>query len=333
MFGRRVVLLNCLAPGFDAPSAVPDELEAGRDAARALLAAGHTKGIWSIGGHQAVPATPEGIITGNERMGSLEEVLRAGGACLDCVVECDWNTRDGYREVSALLAAGHRPRALVCMTDRVSFGAYQALGEAGRSMPGDVSVVSFDDQDIASVLRPALTTLKLPHYQLGRLAVELILGEGPLQAVVHRVPMLLRERASAPPRPADPGTRKTVVPPPGAKTPGRRDDHQEQQPSQPVARADPARPVSVRGRVLLPLSAVGRAAGSLTLSKMGWLTGCVAREGIDRLDTGSQKVRSATVTRWVASNAARSLSAGIRAAGASRMCSAGTLGSARQIRV
>lgn len=194
--GHRVVLLNCLAPGFDAPSIVPDELEAGRDAARALLAAGHGEGIWAIGGHQAVPATPEGIIAGNERMRGLEEILREGGARLDGVVECDWDTPDGYREVSALLAAGHRPRALVCLTDRVSFGAYQALAEAGLSVPGDVSVVSFDDQDIASVLRPALTTLKLPHYQLGRIAVELILREGPLEAAVHRVPMPMQSRDS-----------------------------------------------------------------------------------------------------------------------------------------
>ncbi|WP_280887066.1 substrate-binding domain-containing protein [Streptomyces sp. LBL] len=104
--------------------------------------------------------------------------------------------RSGGGAGESLLAAGHRPRALVCLTDRVSLGAYQALADAGLSVPGDVSVVSFDDQDIASALRPALTTLKLQHYQLGRLAVELILGDGPLQAAVHRVPLPLRERAS-----------------------------------------------------------------------------------------------------------------------------------------
>ncbi|GGW74902.1 LacI family DNA-binding transcriptional regulator [Streptomyces galilaeus] len=196
LYGQRVVLLNCLAPGFDAPSVVPDELQAGRDAARALLAAGHTKGIWAIGGHLAVPASPEGNIAGNERMRGVEEVLRAGGARLDGVIECDWNTQDGYREVSALLAAGHRPRALVCLTDRLSMGAYQALDEAGLSVPGDVSVISFDDQDIAAVLRPALTTMQLPHARLGRLAVELILRQGPLEAAVHRVAMPLQERDS-----------------------------------------------------------------------------------------------------------------------------------------
>lgn len=196
LFGRRVVLLNCLAPGFDAPSVVPDECEAGRDAARALLTAGHTDGIWAIGGHQAVPATPEGIVAGNERMRGLEEVLRDAGVRLEGVVECDWDTVDGHREVAALLATGRRPRALVCLADRVSLGAYQALGEAGLSVPGDVSVISFDDQDIAAVLRPALTTLRLPHYQLGHLAMELILRKGPLEADVHRVPMPLQNRAS-----------------------------------------------------------------------------------------------------------------------------------------
>lgn len=202
LHGRRVVLLNCLAPGFDAPSVIPDEVEAGRDAARALIDAGHTSGIWAIGGHQAIPATPEGVFAGNERMRGLREVLSGAGVELEGVVECDWNAEDGYRELGALLATGRRPRALVCSTDRVSFGAYQALAESGLTIPEDVSVVSYDDQDIASWLRPALSTLALPHYELGRTAVELILGDGPLGAGIHRVPMPLRERASvAPPRP------------------------------------------------------------------------------------------------------------------------------------
>lgn len=194
--GQRVVLLNCLAPGSDAPSVIPDEIGAGRTAGRALLAAGHTQGIWAVGGHQALPATPEGVFAGNERMRGLREVLREAGASLDGVVECEWGVEDGRREVGALLAAGHRPRALVCSTDRLSFGAYQALTEAGLTIPGDVSVVSFDDQDIASWLRPGLTTLALPHYELGRLAMELILGGEPLAAGVHRVPMPLRRRSS-----------------------------------------------------------------------------------------------------------------------------------------
>lgn len=204
LHGRRVVLLNCLAPGFDAPSVIPDEIGAGRTAGRALLAAGHTSGIWAVGGHQALPCTPDGVFAGLERMRGLQEVLRDAGAGLDGVVECDWGAEDGYREVRRLLADGRRLRALVCATDRVSFGAYQALAEAGLAVPQDVSVVSFDDQDLASWLKPSLSTVALPHHELGRRAVELILGGDPLDASTHRVPMPLRERGSiGPARAAD----------------------------------------------------------------------------------------------------------------------------------
>ncbi|MFD7990019.1 LacI family DNA-binding transcriptional regulator [Kitasatospora indigofera] len=196
LHGQRVVLLNCLAPGFDAPSVIPDEIGAGRAAGRLLTAAGHRTGIWAIGGHQAIPATPEGNFAGNERMRGLQEVLREERVVLDGVVECEWNAEDGYRETRALLAAGRRPRALVCSTDRLSFGAYQAIAEAGLTVPGDISVVSFDDQDIASWLHPALTTLALPHYDMGRTAMELVLGTEALGNTVHRIPMPLRNRGS-----------------------------------------------------------------------------------------------------------------------------------------
>ncbi|NBM16857.1 LacI family DNA-binding transcriptional regulator [Streptomyces sp. GC420] len=196
LLGHRVVLLNCLAPGYGAPSVVPDEIVAGRLAGQALVAAGHRDGIWAIGGHRAIADAVEGVFAGNERMRGLQEVLRASGASLEGVIECEWSTEDGYREVRGLLARGRRPRALVCSNDRLSFGAYQALAEADLCIPADVSVVSFDDQDIASRLRPALTTLALPHYELGGLSVQLALANGDLTPAVHRVPMLLRERAS-----------------------------------------------------------------------------------------------------------------------------------------
>jgi LacI family transcriptional regulator len=196
LHGRRTVLLNCLAPGFEAPSVIPDEIEAGRTAGRTLTGAGHRTGIWAVGGHQAVPATPEGIFAGNERMRGLQESLRQERAGLDGVIECEWNAADGYRETRGLLEAGTPLRALVCSTDRLAFGAYQAVAEAGLRVPDDISVVSFDDQDIASWLRPALTTLALPHYDMGRTAVELVLGAEVLGAGVRRVTMPLRERGS-----------------------------------------------------------------------------------------------------------------------------------------
>ena len=95
-------------------------------------------------------------------------------------------------------------KALICFNDRLAIGAYNALNDFGLEIPADVSVVSFDDDPIASWIRPKLTTIAIPHYELGRRSVEALLAaEGPEElerassaGVVVRVPMPLRERAS-----------------------------------------------------------------------------------------------------------------------------------------
>ncbi len=193
-----VVLLNCLADSFDAPAVLPDETEAGATAARALLDAGHTDDIHVIGGRHETAETPGGVVAGRERMAGVEAALAEAGTAPASVTECAWHTPDyGYRAASDLLAR-HRPTALICLNDRLAFGAYQALHEHGLRVPDDVSVVSFDDSDLASWLRPALTSVALPHYELGKAAVTLLV-EKRLTPGEVRVPMPLRERASVGP--------------------------------------------------------------------------------------------------------------------------------------
>ena len=103
-----------------------------------------------------------------------------------------------------------RPTAVFCYNDRMAMGAYRAAAELGLSIPADVSVVGFDDQDpIAASLHPALTTVALPHYEMGAWAVEtlasLIEGHDEFR-LLGAHPTLLHcpivERASVgPPRP------------------------------------------------------------------------------------------------------------------------------------
>ncbi|MGC7101381.1 substrate-binding domain-containing protein [Amycolatopsis lurida] len=96
-----------------------------------------------------------------------------------------------------------RPRALVCLNDRLAVGDYQALDDFGLKVPADVSVVSFDDHPVAGWIRPKLTTIALPHYDLGRKAVEVLPSEiernpdgtAP-EGEVHRVLMPIRVRDS-----------------------------------------------------------------------------------------------------------------------------------------
>jgi LacI family transcriptional regulator len=188
--GQRVVLLNCRAPGSGLPCVLPDEVAAGRSAATALLHAGHREGIWLVG----EPAPH--VMAAVERLQGIDEVLSGAGVGLAGVVPSAWWPEPAFDGVSDLLARGVRPRAVICLNDRVAMGVYQALAAHGIAVPAEVSVVSFDDSDLAVWLRPALSSVALPHRRLAATAVDLLLGEGAPGAREHRVPMPLRLRES-----------------------------------------------------------------------------------------------------------------------------------------
>ncbi|MGK5679122.1 LacI family DNA-binding transcriptional regulator [Actinoplanes sp. URMC 104] len=189
--GHPVVLLNCLSRTAKPAQhqIVPDELAAGWSAAATLTESGHRAGIHLVG------RPDEQVFAGRERLAGIREGLAAAGTRLAGTIECDWWPDSAYEAVSRALAEGLAPQALICLNDRIALGAYQALRAADRVIPDDVSVVSFDDSDLAAWLRPQLTSIALPHYQLGWQAVGKLLGP-PSDPAVLRVPMPVRRRAS-----------------------------------------------------------------------------------------------------------------------------------------
>lgn len=194
------VLLNALPKSpSDLPSIVPDEVEAGRAAARVLLDAGHRDGIYLIGVGPELGDVPPRSVAARERLVGIHEILgEAGVKIAGGRMFVDWLPEEGSAATADLLEQ-HRPKALICLNDRLALGAYHALSDAGLDVPGDVSVVSFDDHPIASWMRPKLTTVALPHYELGRKAVEVLfaqMGEETGQGEIHRVPMPVRHRES-----------------------------------------------------------------------------------------------------------------------------------------
>jgi LacI family transcriptional regulator len=201
---RAAVLLNAV-PARPAPviSVVPDELAAGRTAAETLIGAGHSTGIYLIGAgpRPNQGPRPAGSVAAVERLEGIKSALHRAGLQPAGAVGCvDWQPELGYAAVRKLLAKGAKPEAIICFNDRLAFGAYNALAEAGLAVPGDVSVVSFDDDPIASWLQPKLTTIAIPHYELGQKSIELLLDE-PANATagggtVIRLPMPLRLRDS-----------------------------------------------------------------------------------------------------------------------------------------
>ena len=188
------MLVNCLSPGAGVSAVIPDERAAGAAAAQALLDAGHREGIHLVG--EPAPTCSPGA---SAWRGSRRHWPRRGRRW-PASSRAPGRRQPACRAVADFLAGGGVPAALICLNDRVALGAYQALYDADRRVPGDVSVVSFDDSDLASWVRPTLSSVALPHEALGRVAVELVL-DPPGEAEVRRLPMPLRRRESvAPPR-------------------------------------------------------------------------------------------------------------------------------------
>ena len=169
--GSRLVLCGRPPIGPDVPAVVVeyDNTGGARAATGHLLSAGHRRILYL--GHRA------GYTTSEARLAGYREALAAHGVTVDpsLVVDCESLARaDGYRAMRDVLSA--RPPAFTAVqaaNDLVAAGARQALLENGLRIPDDVSLIGYDDLPPAADI--GLTTVHLPHDELGRTAVRLAL--------------------------------------------------------------------------------------------------------------------------------------------------------------
>lgn len=87
----------------------------------------------------------------------------------------DFSEHSGYEAMSRILDAAARPTAVFAANDVVAYGAMRAAGDAGLSVPEDLSIVGFDDDYLSRYLNPPLTTMALPASGMGSAAVTLLL--------------------------------------------------------------------------------------------------------------------------------------------------------------
>lgn len=176
-----VVLLNCTTEDGAFPSVVPAEIAGGETATRHLVEQGHRR-IATIMGEPWMDAA-------KDRLKGYRRALTSANIEYDpaLVIEGDWSASAGYAATARLLALPQRPTAIFCQNDRTAIGCYEALKEAGLSIPGDISVVGYDDEEISRHLHPPLTTVVLPHRAMGQWAVERLTtareGELPIHPV------------------------------------------------------------------------------------------------------------------------------------------------------
>jgi LacI family transcriptional regulator len=164
------VLINCFDADGRLPSIVPDERAGGRVAVERLLQAGHRR----IGVINLDPDIPAAV----GRLAGAREALADAGLQLDpqLVVPGHATADGGYEAACEILdryTEKDRPTALFCLNDRMAMGAYDAIKERGLTIPGDIAVIGFDNQElIAAYLRPKLTTVALPFEKMGALGVQ-----------------------------------------------------------------------------------------------------------------------------------------------------------------
>ena len=191
----NVVMLNASNKKHPV-SVLPDELSGGRAAVRLLADAGHRNGIALIGHNQEVEKNLFRSATVGQRLAGIRTEMAERGLRFAAEESCwDWEPQHGYDVTLSLLKERRDIRALLCMNNRLAFGAYQALADRGLSVPHDVSVVSFDNDELASYLRPGLTTVALPHEAMGRTSIELLLDHN-RRPDQHLIPMPIIERGS-----------------------------------------------------------------------------------------------------------------------------------------
>jgi LacI family transcriptional regulator len=201
-------LVNCFTSQSTLPSALPtvlpDEEGAGYAAGRVLIDAGHRR-IAFLAGYPGSWAT-------RARLRGYRRALVEAGIDPQSQLVRHGNFRadSGYdlaREVVAGPGSGarsQRPTALLCGNDRMAVGAYLALGEQGLRIPDDMSVMGFDDQDgLAADIRPALSTVRLPYYEMGAWAAEQLFPRSHTADIGHTYlpcPVVLRDSVAAPPK-------------------------------------------------------------------------------------------------------------------------------------
>ncbi|MBB2948319.1 DNA-binding LacI/PurR family transcriptional regulator [Actinoplanes lutulentus] len=174
-------------PGVDRPMIFLDERQAAADATRHLLGLGHRTVH-----HVAIPSE----VRDSARQSGWRLALEQADAEVPEVLPAGWDLASAHA-AGKYLANDSSVTAILCGNDDTALAVRRALHEAGRDVPGDVSIVGFDDVPGAAYWTPALTTVRMDFVALGRACVAAVV-EGAEQVRLDPPSLVIRESTAAP---------------------------------------------------------------------------------------------------------------------------------------
>ena len=191
-----VVLLNNQHPSEFVHSVMIENVEASAEATRYLIGLGHNR-IGYIGDRNGRHSDTERFAGYRQALDSAELPFRP-----ELVVHGDGTAESGREAMGRLIQLAERPTAVFCYDDMTALGALREAHANGLSVPGDISVIGFDDLPMVEYAEPALTTVRQPMFAMGRMAMETMLDllSGSESAHNVRVRGELIVRASTAPR-------------------------------------------------------------------------------------------------------------------------------------
>jgi LacI family transcriptional regulator len=192
-----VVLMNRLSQDYSFPSVSVDNEQGARMAVAHLARLGHTR-IAHIAG-------PQEASTGVSRLAGFRDGMASAGLEVDedlIAYASKYTVEEGTRCYQELLVRHGDFTAVAAGNDMLAVGCYAALDEGSLQCPEDISVIGFNDMPFIDRLRPPLTTVRFPHYQLGTEAAQLVLeringGDGPVK-ILYLAPELVVRGSTAP---------------------------------------------------------------------------------------------------------------------------------------
>jgi len=156
--------------GLDISTVSIDNISGARKITEHLISLGHTK-IAHITG-------PMNVILSRDRLKGYRQAMIGHDLPVDSafIQEGDFSLESGYHQMIRLLSLEQRPTSVFVFNDEMAIGAIKAAKDSGLKVPEDIAVVGFDNSKMSDIIEPHITTIEQPKYEIGKKAMELLLG-------------------------------------------------------------------------------------------------------------------------------------------------------------